>query len=817
MGKFAILFSMLDYTRPSRRRSQYFTLSFPNLFGRRFKGLSRGFNNTPKIILYGRIAKFAFFGLIALVALMVVLFIWYGRDLPAPGKLISAQANQSSGIYDRNGVLLYSVYQNQNRIYVSLSGIPKYIQEGTIAIEDKNFYTNQGFSITGYLRAIRDLVLLRGLSGGSTLTQQLVKNVLLSSEQTLPRKIKELMLSIQVDKKYTKDQILEMYLNDVPYGGTAIGVQAAAQIYFSKDVKDLDLAQSAFLSGLPQSPTTYSPFSGNKYYIDRTQSVLSQMVAQGYITQKQGDAAFVEIKNTKFAQNAVGIKAPHFVFYVKQQLVSQFGEAAVENGGLRVKTTLDYKIEQQAEAIVKDEVAKAKSLGVGNGAAMVTIPKTGEILAMVGSEDYFDTKNDGNFNTAIALRQPGSSLKPITYATAFSRGYTPATLLMDTQTNFKSQDSEKDYIPVNYDGKFRGPVQVRFALAQSLNIPAVKMLAMVGIKNVMQNAYSMGIDNWQPTDANLKDVGYSLVLGGRDVRLIDEVQAYGVFANGGVKEPVVSVLEVDDSRGNVLYKYSPPVPQRIFSQEISFLISHILLDNTARSAEFGLYSQLVVASHPSVSVKTGTTNDIKDNWTVGYTPSYVVGVWVGNNDNSPMSKVASGITGAAPIWNRIMSIVLKGKPDEQPQKPDDVIAVQVDAYGGGLPVSGKPTRSEYFIKGTEPTAISPIYAKVRLSKHQGGKLASASEISALDYDLKDYIVFKESDPISTDGKNRWQDGIDAWIKQTYAADHPEYYPPTDTSNYQENSNPTNTPTPSASLTPTPTDSITPTPTPLIKL
>ncbi len=805
---------MLDYGRPSRRRSQYFNFSFnfPRFSSRKFSALNRSLGNTPKIVLYGRIAKFAFFGLIAFIVLMVGLFIWYGRDLPAPGKLIAAQANQSSGIYDRNGVLLYSVYQNQNRIYVNLKSIPKYLQEGTIAIEDKNFYTNQGFSITGYLRAIRNIVLLRGISGGSTLTQQLVKNVLLTSEQTIPRKIKELMLSIQVDKKYTKDQILEMYLNDVPYGGTAIGVQAAAQIYFNKDVKDLDLAQSAFLSGLPQSPSVYSPFSGNKYYLNRTQEVLTQMVSQGYINQKQADSALSEIKNTTFAENAVGIKAPHFVFYVKQQLVQQFGEAAVENGGLRVKTTLDYKIEKEAESIVKDEIAKDKKVyNVGNGAAMVTNPKTGEILAMVGSEDYFDTKNDGNFNAATALRQPGSSLKPITYATAFTRGYTAATLLMDTKTNFKATDSEKDYIPVNYDGKYRGPIQVRFALANSINVPAVKMLAMVGIKNVMQNAYDMGISNWQPTDANLADVGYSLVLGGRDVRLIDEMEAYGVFANAGQKIPLTSILEVDDSKGNVLYKYTPPAPQRIFSSEVSFLISHILLDNNARTMEFGPYSSLVVAGHPSVSVKTGTTNDIKDNWTVGYTPSYVVGVWVGNNDNSSMSKISSGITGAAPIWNRIISFVLKGKQDEPPQKPDDVVAMQIDAYGGGLPVSGQPTRSEYFIKGTEPTAPSPIYAKVKISKHQQGKLANASEIAAGDYDTKDYIIFKENDPISTDGKNRWQEGIDAWIKDTYAADHPEYYPPTDTSDYQESSGSSTTPTPSLSPTPSVSPSISPTP------
>ena len=805
---------MLDYARTSRRRSKYFILSLPSIPKRYnpFRNLNRNLSRTPKLVLYQRLAKLAFFGLIGIILLTVVLFVWYGRDLPAPGKLIAAQSSQSSGIYDRNGVLLYSVYQNQNRSYVTINNIPKYLQQGTISIEDRTFYQNSGFSITGYLRAIRDIILLRGVSGGSTLTQQLVKNVLLTSEQTLPRKIKELILSIQVDRKYSKDQILEMYLNDVPYGGTAVGVEAAAQTYFGKDVKDLDLAQCAFLAGLPQSPSTYSPFSGNKYYLQRTQEVLSAMVRDGYITQKQADAANKEIADTTFSENNTGIKAPHFVFYVKQQLINQFGEQVVENGGLRVKTTLDYNIEQQAEQIVKSEVAKDKNeFHLTNAAAMVTDPKTGQILAMVGSEDYFDTKNDGNFNAALSYRQPGSSLKPITYATAFTRGYTAATLLMDVATNFKATDSEPDYIPVNYDGKYRGPIQVRFALANSINVPAVKMLAMVGIKNVMQNAYDMGIENWQPTPANLQSVGYSLVLGGRDVRLIDEMEAYGVFANGGEKMPLVSILEVDDSKGNVLYKYNSPQPQRIFSPEVSFLISHILLDNNARSAEFGLYSQLVVAGHPSVSVKTGTTNDIRDNWTIGYTPSYVVGVWVGNNDNSPMNKVASGITGAAPIWNKIISFVLKGKPDQPPQKPDDVIAMLIDAYGGGLPVSGEPTRSEYFIKGTEPTSPSPIYAKIKLSNHQSGKLANQAEIDHGDYTVKDYIVFKENDPISTDGKNRWQDGIDAWIKQTYAADHPEYYPPTETSDYQYPSSSATTPTPTPTSGSTPTQTPTPTP------
>lgn len=796
---------MYDFVRKSRRKSKYFTLSFPSL-----PGFNRGFGkfgNTPKTETYSRLAKYAFFGLIGLIILMAVLFVWYGKDLPAPGKLVEAQINESSGIYDRNGELLFSVYQNQNRIYVTLDKIPKYLQQGTIAIEDKNFYENEGFSITGYIRGLLiDPILRQRISGGSTITQQLVKNVLLSSERTLPRKIKELMLAIQVDRKYSKDEILEMYLNDVPYGGTAIGVQAASQIYFNKEVKDISLGQAAFLAGLPQSPSVYSPFSGNKYYLQRTKTVLSQMVNQGYISQKQADEALKEIENTKFTQANIGIKAPHFVMYVKSLLVKQFGEATVESGGLRVKTTLDYKIEKEAEKIVNEEIKKIKGLKVGNGAAMVTVPKTGEILAMVGSEDYFNIDNDGNFNAATGYRQPGSSLKPITYAVAFSRGYTASTLLIDSQTNFKTQDSEKDYIPVNYDGEYRGPVQVRFALANSLNIPAVKMVAQVGVKNVMQKGFEMGIENWEPTDENLRNVGYSLVLGGRDVRLLDQMEVYGVFANGGTRQPLVSILEVKDSKGSVLYKYNPPSSQRIFSEEVSFLISHILLDNVARSATFGTNSYLVIPGRPSVSVKTGTTDQKRDNWTLGYTPSFVVGSWVGNNDNKPMGNIASGVSGAAPIWNRIMRFVLKDKNDEQPLKPDSVIALTIDAYGGGLPYDNRPTRSEYFIKGTEPTSPSQIYQKLRLSKHDSGKLASPWEVERGQYDTKDYIVLKENDPISQDGKNRWGEGINEWIKKTYAADRPEYYPPFETSDYKEdeNNNPTSTPTPSATLAPTQT-------------
>lgn len=739
-------------------------------------------SSSSKIILYNKLSKYALFGLIGLVVFTIILFLWYGKDLPQPGKLVEAQLSNSTRIYDRNHKLLYSVYQEENRTYVKLNDIPVKLREASISIEDKDFYKNQGFSVWGYLRVVRDIILLRGLTGGSTITQQLVKTVLLSSERTLPRKIKELMLSIQVSQKYSKDQILEMYLNDVPYGGANIGVEAAAQSYFGKEVKDLNLAESAFLAGLPQAPSIYSPYSGNKYYIGRTEAVLKQMEEEKYITKDERDKALAEIKTKKFTRRDESIKAPHFVIYVKQLLAKQFGESAVEQGGLQVTTTLDYDIEKEAEKIVKAEIEKLKGYRVRNGSAVVMNPKTGEILAMVGSKDYFETENDGNFNTALANRQPGSSLKPIVYATAFEKGYSPATLLMDVKTEFPTGEAANPtYTPVNYDGKYRGPMQVRFALGNSINIPAVKMLAKVSIKDVMSRAYSMGIQNWEPTSANMKDVGLSLVLGGRETTLLDEVTAYSVFANRGVKQNPISILKVTDSKGKKLFENKKKNGEKILSEGVAFLISHILLDNNARSEVFGARSFLNI-SGKTVSVKTGTTDQKRDNWTIGFTPSYVVGVWVGNNDNSPMNPaIASGITGASPIWNKIMSVVLKDKSDEQPKKPDEVIAIQVDSLTGGLPYDNRPSRSEYFIKGTEPTSSSSVY------KSKDGKT---------------YILFRETDPVSTDGKNRWQEGIDAWIKQTYKDD--STYSPGDIFEEKKQEENKEESTPTVTQTPTPT-------------
>ena len=639
-------------------------------------------------------------------------------------------------------------------------------------------------------------------TGGSTITQQLVKNALLSPERSGTRKLKELILAIQVDSKYSKDQILEMYLNNIPYGGTAVGIEAASDLYFNKHAKDLTLAESAFLAGLPQLPSYYSPYiNKDKTYIGRSGQVLKRMREDGKISKKQEEDSLAAIKKFTFAEaKTEAINAPHFVMYVRQQLVDMFGENLVSNGNLTVKTTLDTDIEHDSEDIVKKEFEKYKNYKVNNAAVVVQDVKTGGILAMIGSKDYFETDNEGNFNAAVALRQPGSSLKPIMYATAFEKGYTPATLVMDVKTDFPVNDeSDPTYTPVNYDGKFRGPVQLRFALGNSLNIPAVKMLARVGIKSVMQKGYDMGITNWEPTSKNLQNVGLSLVLGGREASLVQITTAYSVFARQGVRKDPYSIVEVKDRNGKVLYRHKDEQGEKVLDPGVAFLISHILLDNNARTEAFGPNSYLVVPGR-TVSVKTGTTDQKRDNWTVGYTPSYTVGVWVGNNDNTPLDpRIASGITGASPIWNKVMTRVLKGTKNEEFNKPDNIMDKQIDAFSGGVPIDGQSTRVEYFVKGTEPSTKSSIYTTLKMSKHDGGKLASDEEITRNDYDSLEVINFVEEDPLSTDGKNRWQEAIDKWVTEKYK-DDPKYKRPSEKSNYKYDGSPTPTNTP----TPTPT-------------
>lgn len=661
---------------------------------------------------------------LCLVAIIVLVF-FFLRDLPSPAKLSSQTFPVSTKILDRKGRLLYEIYSDKNRTPISLSNLPPYVYQASVAIEDQHFYTHHGFDFGGMTRAISSIVLHQRLQGGSTITQQLVKVTLLTPQRTLSRKIKEAILTIATEIFYKKDQILEMYLNHIPYGGTSYGIESASHTYFGKDAKQLTLAEAALLAGLPAAPSAYSPFGSHPERAKQRQAeVLRRMVEDKYITQTQADQAAKEPLN--FATDSINIKAPHFVFYVKDLLSDEYSTQEIERGGLRVTTTLDLDIQEKAQASLSAEINKLTKLKVGNGAALVTNPKTGEILAMIGSRDYFDATHDGQVNVTIRQRQPGSSIKPLNYVTAFeTKKLTPGSMLLDIPTCFQVT-GQPPYCPKNYDGTFRGPVQERFALGNSLNIPAVKTLAVNTLPNFIATASAMGISTW----TDLSRYGLSLTLGGGEVTMLDMATAYGTLANQGVRVDLHSILKVEDYTGKVLQTYDPGAAastvdeltaanadpgafdsslnvQRVLHRAPSFLISHILLDNNARSAAFGTNSELNIRNQV-VSVKTGTTNDLKDNWTIGYTPQFLTAVWVGNNDSTAMNRnLVSGVTGAAPIWHDIMSEVLKGRDSIFPDKPDDVVGANICTVSGLLPDPANPcpTRYEYFWKGTVPTAL----------------------------------------------------------------------------------------------------------------
>lgn len=736
-----------------------------------FRGLLSRFDRT-RIFFY---LSFLFFiALLGGLLMVIIVFAWYSKDLPSPTQL-SRKEGFATRIYDRHGRILYDVYREAKRTPVTWEEIPEYLKEATIAIEDKNFYSHPGFSWRGILRAVYNIVVHHRLQGGSTLTQQLIKNVLLSPERSLSRKIKEFVLALQVERKYTKDEILLMYLNEAPYGGPAWGVGAAAEQFFGKPVSELNLVESAILAGLPQRPSVYSPFGKNpKAYIERTKQVLRRMREDGYLTFEEEKEAVAQLEKVEFAKNKGLLEAPHFIAYVKRLLTERYGEKVVEQGGLRVTTSLDLDLQREAEKIVKEEIEKAKGLHITNGAVVVLDPQTGEILSLVGSKDYFAEDIPGKFDVATqGLRQPGSAIKPVTYAVALEKGYTAATLLMDTKTVFPVPGGD-DYVPVNYDGQYHGPLQMRYALGNSINVPAVKMLAMVGLKNMLAKAYEMGITTLAPSKENLSRFGLSVTLGGGEVKLIELASAYCAFANGGYRKEPVAILKVEDPKGNVLEEFKPVEGKRVLSPGVAFLISDILSDNNARLITFGERSGLNIPGY-QVAVKTGTSNDKRDNWALGWTPNILVGVWVGNNDNSPMGKVASGISGATPIWRRVIMTALKEREKKEFLPPPEIVRAEVDVVSGYRAHDGFPSRMEYFIKGTEPQGEDPIHVKLKVCPGKN-KLATPAQVARGEYEEKEFFIFKEEDPVSQDGHNRWQEGILAWMAQK---SDPRYHPPTE--------------------------------------
>ena len=714
-------------------------------------GSSSIFSSFLALILNKKTLKFGFFFLVGLGLMGLVTVAWLSRGLPDPNRLIDRQIAQSTKIYDRTGeTILYEIHGDEKRTLVSLDEIPDYVKWATIAVEDKDFYNHGGFSLWAMFRTAVTNVLFGKKAGGSTLTQQFIKNAVLSPEKTYTRKIKELILAYKVEEKFSKDEILQMYLNEIPYGSTAYGVEAASQRYFGKSVKDVNLAEAAILAALPQAPSRYSPYGSNKEtLINRQHYILDLLRDQGRVPEAKTEAAKqyqLEFKK----QNEDNITAPHFVMYIKELLAEKYGEKAIEQDGLKIYTTLDLYKQKIAEEVIKEQVEKNSKNFEASNAALVSIdPKTGQILAMVGSKDFFDEEIDGQVNVATSPRQPGSSLKPLVYAASFLKGYTPNTIIYDVVTNF-SNDPANPYEPHNYDNKERGPISIRSALAGSLNIPAVKAIYLAGIDNVLSLAKDFGYSTLFDRDR----FGLSLVLGGGEVKLLEHTNAYGVFAREGLISPVTSILKVEDKDGNILEEFEPGEEKRVLDAKVARMINDVLSDNNARTFVFGAKNWLTLDSRP-VAAKTGTTNDYHDAWTMGYTPSIVTGVWVGNSDNAAMKRGADGSVVAAPIWHEYMARVLGDTPIETfnaPEIPKTGKAV-LDGEIGGDKI--KIDRASGLL-ATEFTPANFIEEKVFNQNH-----------SILYYIDKD-------DPLGSAPKNPendpqfllWENRIQAWASAT---------------------------------------------------
>ena len=607
------------------------------------------------------------------VLLTGIMLIWVSTfQVPSLDTIEQRKVSQSTKIYDNTGkILLYDVYKNTKRQIVPFENISQHIKDATVSIEDKDFYTHSGIKPTSMLRAVFvDIISLNFKQGASTITQQVVKNSILTGDKTPTRKLKELVLALKLEKVLSKEQIFSMYLNEIPYGGSVYGVEEASQTFFATTSSTVTIAEAAYLAALPKAPSYYSPYGTHKTDLDtRKNIVLGEMLKDGKITEDEYSKAINE--KVEFVPKTSGsIKAPHFVMFIKDYLEKKYGVDVLEQGGLKVTTTLNYELQAKAEAIAK-QYAETNTVNFnGTSDAFVAIdPKTGGILTMVGSRDYFDTKIDGNFNVTIAHRQPGSTFKPFVYAEAFIKGYTPETVLFDLPTQFSGKCAPENitsdngcYSPGNYDDKFRGPMTLRDALAQSINIPSVKTLYLAGIKDSIDLATNMGIGKL----GNENIYGLTLVLGGGEVSLLDMTSAYGVFATEGVRNPYTGILRVEDKNGQVLEELKPR-PNQVLDPEVARKISDILSDNTARTPLYGPNSVIYFGDR-DVAVKTGTTNDYKDAWTIGYTPSVVVGTWAGNNDNTPMAKKVSGLI-VAPMWRAFMLEVLKTVPNESFTKP----------------------------------------------------------------------------------------------------------------------------------------------------
>lgn len=711
-------------------------------------GLHRKVRRAFRRLTWKKAIKWAAWSAAGLVILSAFLFAWYARDLPTPGKIRRQRPIEATQILDRNGNALYAVFGEEKRMSIPDSEIPDVVKKATIAIEDKNFYEHYGVDILGIARG----VILKPLSGqraqgGSTITQQYVKNALLSPERTVDRKIKELILALELEAVFTKDEILALYLNEIPYGSNAYGIEAAAETFFNKHAKDLTLAQAATLAALPQRPTYYSPYGTHvEDLMNRQKLVLSRMQEVGFITEEERLAA--EAEEIAFIPRREQILAPHFVLYVRDLLVEKYGEQMVLEGGLRVTTTLDIETQRLAEQAIATAAEKNLSRYQASNAALVSVdPATGQVLAMVGSVDYFDTENQGNFNVATASRQPGSSFKPLVYATGFKDNWNPASVLWDVPTDFGG-----NYKPQNYNGRFSGPTTIRSALANSLNIPAVKMLAIASIDEVIEQAQSMGITTLTDPDR----YGLSLVLGGAEVKPLEMAAAYGVFAAGGTYHQTSAILRVEDSKGRLLDEWRDE-KKDVLAPEIAYQITHILNDNNARTPTFGARSPLYFPGL-FIAAKTGTTQEYRDAWTVGYGTSIATAVWVGNNDNSPMNQ-AGGSLAAAPIFHEFMVNYYKTHESIGFARPDSIREFTVDLLSGKIPTEQSPDKiTDIFAPWQIPTERDDIHVVVKVNRANGKLATSLTPPDLIEERL--YTRIHSEQP-----KNpNWENPVRAWAE-----------------------------------------------------
>jgi 1A family penicillin-binding protein len=613
--------------------------------------------------------RYAFLTAIVLFVFGFFFLLGIINTLPSPQLLADHEVTESTKIYDRTGTtVLYEIYGEEKRTVLPFEKIPTQVKQATIAIEDAEFYNHPAIDLKSLFRAV--FVNLRhgwGTQGGSTITQQLAKNVFLSREKTITRKIKELVLAFRLEQKFTKDEILSLYLNQIPYGGTAYGIESASQTYFKKSVADLTLPEIAVLVALPQSPSYYSPWGGHvKELMDRKTLVLSKMRDLGYITTEQYESA--NKAKITFTQQTSGILAPHFVIAVQDYLNAKYGEDFVRSAGLKVITTLDWNLQQRAEEAVKVGAQRNEELYQGKNAALVAQDtKTGQILALVGSRDYFNKDIDGQFNVVMqGLRQPGSAIKPFAYLAALVKGLTPDTILFDVPTEFDTtKNPENSYQPGNFDDDFVGPITLRNALAQSRNIPAVKTLYLAGVDNFLKLVKSFGIS----TLTERGRYGLSLVLGGGEVKLIDLIDAYSVLSQEGIKHNQAIVLRVEDRKGQVLEEYRD-ISSRVIDAQYPRMINNILSSVEARSPLFHASLNQTIFPGYDVAIKTGTTNDYRDAWSIGYTPNLAVGVWAGNSNNQPMVRSGGSILAAIPILHAFLSDALIGQPQDRFTIPD---------------------------------------------------------------------------------------------------------------------------------------------------